>query len=117
MYGQMPEMQENFPNYFPYKDTLSSSKIPATTIKYEINGKNYKMVLLGNNGVVCYDRLPQSIQAFEMASADKVKMDRFARRRHKDLAKLTAYIFNLDGIKPEESRNLYLIMKHMCLNA
>lgn len=116
-YEQTSEMQENIPEYMSYKNTLISSKIPATRIRYEINGKDYEMVLLGDNGVVCYDDLPKSIKVFEMSKADRVKQDRFARHRHKDLAKLTAYIFNLDGISPEESSNLYLIMKHMCLNA
>lgn len=116
-YEATHEMQDDIQDYMPYKNTLTSSKIPVTRIVYEINGQEYVMYLLGDNGVVCYDDLPKKVKAFDMGRAEKREYNSYAWERHEELARLTAYIFNLDGINPEESKSLSLILKHMCLNA
>lgn len=116
-YESTPEMQETIPDYMPYKNTLTSYKMPVTKITYEINGQEYVMYLLGDNGVICYDDLPHTVKAFDMSNAERRKYNSYALERHQELAKLTAYIFNLDGINLEESKSLSLILKHMCMDA
>ena len=116
-YESTPEMQETIPDFMPYKNTLTSYKMPVTKITYEINGQEYVMYLLGDNGVVCYDDLPRTVKAFEMNNTERRRYNAYALERHQELAKLTAYIFNLDGINLEESKSLSLILKHMCMDA
>lgn len=115
-YESTPEMQDAIPEYMPYKNTLISYKMPVTKITYEINGQEYVMYLLGDNGVVCYDDLPRTVKAFEMSNVERRKYNAYALERHQELAKLTAYIFNLDGINLEESKSLSLILRHMCMD-
>lgn len=115
-YESVPELNDNIPGYMPYKNTLTSYKTRVTKIVYEINGQEYAMYLLGDNGVVCYDNFPQKVNVFDISEEDREANKRFAYKRHKELALLTAYIFNLDGISPKESKSLSLILKHMGLN-
>ncbi len=116
-YEDAADMNSEVGGFNKYRNEIKAITIPVTKIRYEINNEEFEIVFLGNNGVVLYDRLPKKIMAFEMDTVTKTKYDHSARRRHKDIAKLTVYIFSLENIDPVESKTMSLLLKHMCLNA
>lgn len=116
-YDAIPEMNDEIEGYKPYMNLLRANKIPCTRIKYILNNKEYEMVFMGTNGILCYDDVPSSVKLFETSTVEQNHLKQTAYSRHLALAALTTYIFNLDGMDISESSHLNLLLKHMCLNA
>ena len=114
-YARIPEMNYTIQGYSPYMNILRSSKIPCTRVKFIINDKEYKLVFVGNNGVVCYGDLPESVKAFDISENERIVLKNTRYERHKALAILTAYMYNLQ--KDEYKIHLLeAILMHMCLD-
>ena len=113
-----PAWQQNICGYKPYMNILRANKIPYTKIRYSINDEEYEMIFLGNNGIVCYTDVPNTIKLFETTPEEKAFLNRTKYKRHQALAALSAYLINiLCNDASMNFRELNLILKHMGLGA
>lgn len=116
-YARIPDMQYNIDGYKPYMNIVKTSRIPCTRVRYIINDKEYEMVFVGTNGVVCYQELPTRVKAFDISENDRQNLEQTAYERHEALAILTAYLYNLDKSNKSAHDYLDLLLKHMCMDA
>lgn len=109
-------MNDEIEGFSKYKNDLLSQNVHCTKVTFSINNKRYNVVLMGKNNVVAFNGIPESIDLFNISDIDKAVLKRTRYGRHKELAILTTYIYNLNSFDQVESRSLNLIFKHMCLN-
>lgn len=90
----------------PYAKELSAQAVPVTTITYQLDGKEYKILIAGKNHVVAASSIPTQMQGYELTEREKSKLAMSYRSRLRAYAILAAYIFQCDGINAAESKVL-----------
>lgn len=90
----------------PYEKSVNMGRVPITKVDFTLNNKGYSVYVMGDNGVVMCEELPNKIEMYKLSFFQNLKMSFTRKKRHLSYIKLAAYIFQCDGRDMNESHVL-----------
>ena len=99
-------LKESDANDTPCENFVEIEKVPMTKVDFTLNGKEYSVYVMGDNGVVMCEDLPAKIEMYKTSFFQKIMMLFTKKKRHLSYIKLAAYIFQCDGKDMNESHVL-----------
>ena len=87
--------------------------VSAVRIDFVLERVPLSMVIVGHNGVVLHSALPRRISQYRVGLFKRISMYFSRKSRHMEYIRLAAYIMQLDGRSPEESRLLNAFVRSL----
>lgn len=106
---ELSKPSQNFDK--PYAKSLKVQRVPVTKIRYQLNGEDFEVLIVGDNNIVATKSIPKVVKGFELSRWKKLKLAMSEKSRLKAYARLGAYIFQRDGKSIEEARVLDSMIK------